>query len=36
MPRKAKEEIIEEKKIGTKKPAKVTTSKTVGKKSNTK
>ena len=36
MPRKAKEEIIEEKKIGTKKPAKVTTSKTVDKKSTTK
>ena len=33
---KAKEEIIEEKKIGTKKPAKVTTSKTVDKKSTTK
>lgn len=36
MPRKAKEEIIEEKKIGTEKPAKVTTSKTVDKKSTTK
>lgn len=36
MPRKAKEEIIEEKKIGTKKPAKVTTSKTVYKKNTTK
>ncbi len=36
MPRKAKEEIIEEKKIGTKNPAKVTTSKAVDKKSTTK
>ncbi len=36
MPKKAKEEIIEEKKIGTKKPAKATTSKAVDKKSTTK
>ena len=36
MPRKAKEEIIEEKKIGAKESAKVTTSKTVDKKGTTK